>query len=110
GWMRRLNFDSSTAVLGAFRDKISVGLVSQTAHLFEYFGLSVVALMFFVSLLHAFKKTETAAIRWLILAMWGGAVLGMCLYGINDDHGIASNHLHLIFVPAMTCYVFAYLL
>ena len=110
GWMRRLNFDSSVAVLGAFRDKITGGLVSQTTHLFEYFGLSVVALMFFVSLLHAFKKTETAAIRWLILAMWGGAVFGMCLYGINEEQGVAANQLHLIFVPLMICYGLAFLL
>ena len=109
-WMRRSNFDSSTAVLGAFRDKITTGLVFQTSHLFEYFGLSVVALMFFVSLLHAFKKTETAATRWIILAMWGGAVLGMALYGINEEQGVAANQLHLIFVPLMTCYGLAYLL
>src|ERR1700719_3541031 len=64
-WMRRLNFDAGTNILGAFRDKITAGLISQTAHLFEYFGLTVVALMFFASLLHPFKKTETAAIRWM---------------------------------------------
>jgi hypothetical protein len=109
-WMRRSNFDPGTTVLSAFRDKITVGLVSQTSHLFEYFGLSVVALMFFVSLLHAFKKTETAAIRWMLLAMWGGAVLGMCLYGINEEQGVAANQLHLIFVPVMTCFGLAYLL
>lgn len=109
-WMRRLNFDSSMAVLGAFRDKITTGLVSQTSHLFEYFGLSVVALIFFVSLLHAFRKTETAAIRWIILAMWSGAVLGMALSGINEEQGVAANQLHLIFVPLMTCYGLAYLL
>jgi hypothetical protein len=110
GWMRRVNFDSSVAVLGAFRDKITGGLVSQTAHLFEYFGLSVVALVFFVSFLHAFKKTETAATRWIILAMWGGAVLGMCFYGIAEEQGVSANQLHLIFVPLMTCYGLAYLL
>jgi len=109
-WMRRLDFDSSTAALGVFRDKITTGLVSQTAHLFEYFGLSVVALMFFVSLLHAFKKTETAAIRWMILAMWGGALFGMAMYGINEEQGVAANQLHLIFVPLMTCFGLAYLL
>jgi hypothetical protein len=109
-WMRLLNFDLGRSVLGAFRDKITTGLVSQTSHFFEYFGLSVVALMFFVSLLHAFKKTETAAIRWMILAMWGGAVLGMALYGISDEQGVAANQLHLIFVPLMTCYGLAYLL
>jgi hypothetical protein len=109
-WMRRLNFDAGTNILGAFRDKITGGLISQTAHLFEYFALSVVALMFFVSLLHPFKKTETAAIRWMILAMWGGAVLGMAIYGISDEQGVAANQLHLIFVPLMTCYGLAYLL
>ena len=109
-WMRRLNFDAGTNILGAFRDKITAGLISQTAHLFEYFGLTVVALMFFASLLHPFKKTETAAIRWMILAMWGGAVLGMTIYGISDEQGVAANQLHLIFVPLMTCYGLAYLL
>jgi hypothetical protein len=109
-WMRQLNFDPGAALLGAFRDKITSGLTGQTAHLFEYFGLSVVALMFFVSLLYPFKKTETAATRWMILAMWGGAVLGMCLYGINDEQGVSANQLHLIFVPLMTCYGLGYLL
>src|SRR5256714_4227380 len=110
GWMRRMSFDWNTSVLGAFRDKLTGGLLSQTSHLFGYFGLSVVALMFFVSLLHAFKKTETAAMRWMILAMWGGAVLGMSLYGISEEQGVAANQLHLIFVPLMTCYGLAYLL
>jgi hypothetical protein len=109
-WMRRLNFDGSMVGLGAFRDKITGGFVSQTAHLFEYFGLSVVALMFFVSLLHGFKKTETAAVRWILLAMWSGAVFGMMMYGINEEQGVAANQLHLIFVPLMTCYGLAYLL
>jgi hypothetical protein len=110
GWMRQMNFDPGVGLLGSFFDKLSGGLTSQTAHLFEYFGLSVVALMFFVSLLYPFKKTETAAVRWIIFAMWGGAVVGMCLYGINEEQGVAANQLHLIFVPLMTCYGLAYLL
>ena len=110
GWMRQMNFDPGTGLLGSFRDKITTGLTMQTSHLFEYFGLSVVAMIFFVSLLHPFKRPETAAARWLILAMWGGAVLGMCLYGINDEQGVAANQLDLIFIPSMTCYGLAYLL
>ena len=109
-WMRHLNFDLDRPPLGAFRDKLTLGFMSQTSHLLEYFGLSVVALVFFVSLLHPFKKTETAAMRWIILAMWGGAFLGMSLYGINDEKGVAANQLHLIFVPLMICYGLAYLL
>ena len=110
GWMRQTNFDPGVAMISSFRDKFTTGLTGQTAHLFEYLGLSVVALAFFVSLLHPFKRTETAAVRWGILAMWGGAVFGMCLYGINEEQGVAANQLHLIFVPLMTCYGLAYLL
>ena len=110
GWMRQMSFDPGVAMISSFRDKFTTGLTAQTAHLFEYFGLSVVALMFFVSLLHPFKRTETAAVRWAVLAMWGGAVFGMCLYGINEEQGVAANQLHLIFVPLMTCYGLAYLL
>ena len=110
GWMRQLNFDPGVGLLGSFRDKLTAGLTSQTAHLFEYFGSSVVALMFFVSLLYPFKRAETAAMRWIILAMWGGALFGMCFYGISDEQGVAANQLHLIFVPLMSCYGLAYLL
>ena len=110
GWMRQTNFDPGASLLGGFVDKLTTGITGQTAHLFEYFGLSVVALMFFASLLHPFKRTETAAVRWMILSMWGGAVLGMCLYGINEEQGVAANQLHLIFVPMMCCYGLAYLL
>ena len=110
GWMRQLNFDPGGGLLGSFCDKFTAGLTSQTAHLLEYFGLSVVALVFFVSLLHPFKRTETAAVRWMILAMWGGALFGMSFYGINEEQGVAANQLHLIFVPVMTCYGLAYLL
>src|SRR5205823_11589587 len=96
--------------LGAFRDKIAANIISQGEHILGYFGLSVVAVMFFVSLLHTFKRTETAAIRWIILAMWGGAVFGMAINGIAEEQGVAANQLHLIFIPLMTCYGLAYLL
>lgn len=110
GWMRQMNFDPGAGLLGSFVDKLTTGLTSQAAHLFEYFGLSAVALTFFVSLLYPFKRTETGTVRWMILAMWGGAVFGMAFYGINEEQGVAANQLHLIFVPLMTCYGLAYLL
>jgi hypothetical protein len=110
GWMRRINPDMSEVSPGAFRNKIVGNLIGQAGHIFQYFGLSIVAVMFFVGLLHAFKRPETATLRWMLLAMWGGAVLGMALYGINEELGVAANQLHLIFVPLMTCYGLAYLL
>jgi hypothetical protein len=69
-----------------------------------------VALTFFVSLLHHFKRRETAALRWFILAMWAGAVAGMAVFEINEEQEVAANQLHLVFMPLMTCYGLAYLL
>jgi hypothetical protein len=110
GWMRRIKLDVEGIGPTNFRDKITTNFFSQWGHIFEYFGSSVVAVMFFAALLHPFKRTETAVLRWMILAMWTGAVAGMAIFGINEEEGLAANQLHLIFVPLMTCYGLAYLL
>ena len=109
-WMRQLSFDSQNIGLGSFRVKIAGNVVNQFTRIFQYLGWNVVAMSFFVCLLHRFKRPETSMIRWLVLAMWAGAVFGMALYGINEEQGFAANQLHLIFVPIMICYGFAFLL
>jgi hypothetical protein len=110
GWMRRVGLDTGGIGPGAFRDKLVVNLMTQLGSIFEYLGWSVVAPVFFVSTLHSFKRPETAVIRWLMLAMWCGAVLGMAVYGIREEQDVAANQLHLIFIPLMTCYGLAFLL
>ena len=110
GWMRRIILDVEDIGPTNFQDKITTNFFSQWGHIFEYFGSSVVAIMFFAALLHPFKRTETAVLRWMILAMWVGALAGMATFGINEEEGLAANQLHLIFVPLMTCYGLAYLL
>jgi 4-amino-4-deoxy-L-arabinose transferase-like glycosyltransferase len=110
GWMRGLGLNLAGIGPAAVGDKMVTNLIAQFGRIFHYFGWSVVAVMFFPALLYSFKRPETAVMRWMILAMWGGAVLGMVVYGINEEQGFASNQLHLIFVPLMTCYGLAYLL
>ncbi|MGZ5020571.1 MAG: ArnT family glycosyltransferase, partial [Chthoniobacterales bacterium] len=110
GHMRRVDLDLGDSVYGTFKNKLINNATEQLGHIFGYLGWSFVALMFFVGLLHVFKKPETAALRWLVLSMWAGAFLGMAVYGINDELGVAANQLHLLFVPIMACYGLAYLL
>jgi len=110
GWMRRVGLDMGGIGPGAFRNKIAANLISELGSIFQYLGWSVVAPVFFVSMLHPFKRPETAVIRWLILLMWCGAVLGMAVFGIQEEQGVAANQLHLIFIPLMTCYGLAFLL
>ena len=110
GWMRHVGLDMEGIGPGHFRDRITSEFIRQFGRLFEYFGWSVVAPLFFVSLLHRFKRPETAAMRWLILSMWVGAVMGMSIYGMREEQNFTANQLHLIFIPIMTCYGFAFLL
>ncbi len=110
GWMRQINLDLTGITPGYFRDRIVTEFTRQLGRLFEYLGWSVVAPLFFVSLLHRFKRPETASMRWLILSMWVGAVLGMATYGMDEEQRFTANQLHLLFIPVMTCYGFAFLL
>jgi 4-amino-4-deoxy-L-arabinose transferase-like glycosyltransferase len=110
GHMRRVELDLAEVGPGNFRSKIVTNVVSQFNRIFEYLGWSIVALTFFVSLLHVFKRSETSAIRWLVFVMWLGATLGMVVYGIDFEQGVAANQLHLLFIPIMTCFGLAYLL
>jgi dolichyl-phosphate-mannose-protein mannosyltransferase len=110
GWMRHVDLDLGGISPGMLRDKITSNLLAQLGHILGYFGWSVVALMFFVGLLHGFKRSNTSVLRWMILVMWGGAVAGMAIYGVNEEQGVAANQLHLIFIPLVTCYGLAFLL
>lgn len=110
GHMRRVELDLGEVGFGHFRSKFTNNLTAQLGRLVDHLGWSVVAVTFFVALLHIFKRPETATVRWLILTMWGGAVLGMAIYGIKEEQGVAANQLHLLFIPIMTCYGLAYLL
>ncbi|HEY4281666.1 MAG TPA: glycosyltransferase family 39 protein, partial [Chthoniobacterales bacterium] len=109
-WMRQLVVDTSDIAVGAFKTKITNNLMSEFGRIFQYLGWNVVAAAFFVGLLHPFKRPETSGIRWFILFMWAGATFGMAVFGINEEQGFAANQLHLIFIPIMACYGFAFLL
>ncbi len=110
GHMRRVDLDLADVGLGHFKNKFTGNVVLQIGRGLEYFGWSFVALMFFTGLLHIFRKPETAAMRWLVLCMWGFAFIGMSIYGLSEEMDVAANQLHLLFIPIMTCYGLAYLL
>ncbi len=110
GHMRRLAIDLQDVGPGMFKGKILTNLNAQVGRLFEFMGWNVIAVVFFVSLLHLFRRRETAILRWMIMAMWVGAFLGMLVYGVTEEQGVAANQLHILFIPVMTCFGLAYLL
>ncbi|MBA3960444.1 MAG: glycosyltransferase family 39 protein [Chthoniobacterales bacterium] len=108
--MRHTAVNFSGMSLRFWSDKISGNIVDQLGGILRYLGGSVVALFFFATLLHPFRRVETAAMRWLVLVMWCGALAGMAVYGIPEEQGMAANQLHLLFIPVMTAFGLAFLL
>jgi Dolichyl-phosphate-mannose-protein mannosyltransferase len=94
---------------GAFRAKIQSEIVTQISKLFGYLGMSIVAPVFFVSLLHVFRRPATSAFRWSVLLMWFFALLGMSVFGLGEGW-LDPNNLHVLFIPVMTFYGLAFVL
>ncbi len=98
-----------------WRPKMQAGLLFQMGNLFALLGSGVAAPLFFVSLLHPFKRRETAHLRWAILSMWLLSIVGMAIYGLQPgaaqtSDAVSSNQLHVLFVPIMIAFGLAFLL
>jgi 4-amino-4-deoxy-L-arabinose transferase-like glycosyltransferase len=93
-----------------FRAKVQGQILYQMDNLFEFLGKSMLVPVFFVALLHLFKRPETSVFRWCILSMWVFGVFGMAVFGMSDSTPTKSNDLHILFVPLMLFYGLALIL
>ena len=115
--MRSMELKLDEVTPTVFRVKLQGQILEQLGGLYQYFGYVLVAPIFFIALLHLFRRRETATFRWCILSMWLFAVFGMAAFGLNNEvvgggaaSTLHSNDLHILFVPLLTCYGFAFLL
>lgn len=94
-----------------FLRKAVANALGQVSELYGYLGGVVAAPLFFLSLLHPFRRKEIADFRWAILIMWFFGVVGMTLYGIKSLHETQTheNNLLILFIPVMTGYGLAFL-
>jgi hypothetical protein len=108
-WMRQANPDLSEINPLAIRKHALEELKNQVGLLYILLGGVIVAPLFFVSLLHSFKRTETADFKWAILLLWIFAFAGSAVLGI-DGKTIGSNQFHILFGPLMALYGAAFVL
>ena len=106
--MRNYNSKDDPPVFDVFLRKVVVNTLPQVNKIYDYLGAIVAAPLFFLSLLHPFKRPEIAHFRWCILLMWMFAAIGMSLFGIEDGL-YDSNQLNILFIPLMTGYGLAFL-
>lgn len=94
----------------SYRKKAQLGAVDQITGITKSLAGSIVACVFFVALMHVFKRPEISLFRWAVLLMWLSAVLGMAAAGAAGTEDIQANDLHVLFVPMMIFYGLAFLL
>lgn len=104
--MRGVN--TGLSIGGGMANKIRTSLLEQASHLWEYLGLNITVIAFFVSFFHPFKSPVAAAWRWVVLAMWLGISLGMAFFGVKE--AVSGNQLHVIFLPLFILFGAAFIL
>ena len=112
--MRSMEIKAEGMSPALFRLKIQGQVIAQFNELYKFFGSVLVAPVFFLTMLHLFKRPETAAFRWAVLAMWLAAVIGMAVFGTWNEsvpqNTLPANDLHILFVPLLTAYGLAFVL
>jgi hypothetical protein len=83
--------------------KIVRTTIVQGTDILPFLGSIFAAPIFFLSLLHAFKRLPIARFRWCILLMWVFGALGMSIFGVSSE-GLHPNQIHILFAPIMTAY------
>jgi hypothetical protein len=80
--------------------RVGLGWLEQLGGIHAHLGHAVLASLFFVALVHRFRKPEAGAARWLLAVVFVFVALGMGLIGLpakeNDE-----NTLYIVLMPAM---------
>ncbi|WP_411828182.1 glycosyltransferase family 39 protein [Luteolibacter sp. AS25] len=105
--MRTLNIDSYPLLNQGFLSSIIQTTLTQTTTIVPFLGAIIVAPLFFLSLLHPFRRPAIANFRWAILIMFAVSAFGLAIFGISTD-SLDPNQTHLLFAPIMTAYGLAF--
>jgi Dolichyl-phosphate-mannose-protein mannosyltransferase len=101
-----LNAEPLNIIDGLISKILSTTLL-QTTDIILFMGGIIVAPLFFISLLHPFKRKAIARFRWAVLLMWVTTAIGLSFFGISKE-ALDPNQLHLLFAPIMTAYGLAF--
>ena len=106
--MRTADLQSQPLVLDGLMAKVLRTTLLQATDIIPLLAGIIVAPLFFIALLHPFKRASIAHFRWVILLMWVSAAFGLAFFGISREP-LDPNQLHLLFAPIMTAYGLAFI-
>jgi len=106
--MRSGSLDDAPPIVDGIIGKILRTTLLQLTDIVPFLGGIVVAPLFFLCLLHPFKRTSIGNFRWAVLLMFIGNSLALAFFGISRNP-LDPNQLHIIFAPIMTAYGLAFI-
>jgi len=106
--MRTSDLSAEPLQLDGLIAKVLRTTLLQTTDIVPFLGGIIIAPLFFLSLLHPFKRGSIATFRWAILLMWVTTAFGLAIFGISKE-ALDPNQLHLLFAPIMTAYGLAFI-
>ncbi len=106
--MRTHDLSAQPLLLDGLISKILRTTLLQATDIIPFLGGILIAPLFFIALLHPFKRRSIANFRWAILLMWALGAIGLSIFGISRE-GLDSNQIHLLFAPIMTAYGLAFI-
>jgi hypothetical protein len=107
--MRTSDLAAEPLVLDGLLSKILRTTLLQATDIIPLLAGIVIAPLFFLALLHPFKRKAIANFRWAILLMWITAAIGLAFFGISSKDALDPNQIHLLFAPIMTAYGLAFI-
>jgi hypothetical protein len=107
GYLRSISETPPLAGIHPF-NRLKNAVFNQSETIFPFLGMNIVAVAFFISLLHRFKSPASAAFRLCVVLMWLGAFVGMGLCGVKGT--VSSNQFHVLFIPIFVFFGLAFLL
>jgi len=106
--MRNIDLSAEPLATDGLIAKILRTMLLQATNIIPFLGGIIVAPLFFLSLLHPFKRKSIASFRWAIFLMWVTTAFGLAIFGITNEP-LDPNQLHLLFAPIMTAYGLAFI-
>ena len=105
--MRSHNLADSPLTIDGLPMKILRTTLLQTTEIIPLLAGIIIAPLFFIALLHPFKRASISNFRWVILLMWVCGAVGLAFYGITTQK-LDPNQIHLLFAPIMSAYGVAF--
>lgn len=102
--MRTYNLQDAYLPLQNLPFKIVRTTILQGGDLYINLGSLLTAPLFFVALLHPFKRKSIANFRWCLVLMWLFGAVGMAIFGLKAGAPTDPNQLHVLFAPLFAAY------